>query len=133
MKKIYRIEIERKDKPGTTIGPFLASIYMKELEPVTWQWKNLLEVVCEEPHGVTPGYLIGCTTEYKMLQWSGGRWAFEELVQAGFKLVEIEIEEANVNEYPEIEQCSFHPSDIINKKQITFDDLTERVFGVIAS
>lgn len=130
--KIYRIEIDNTAGYGPPkVGPWLAEIYMKELHNVTWKWKNSLgNIWTQEPNPSIINYdsLCACSTAESMLNWCGGRFEFEGLLEAGFELLELEVETNNLNTFENISQAFFFPKDVLNKRAITRKELTRIAF-----
>lgn len=134
-RKIYRIEIDNTAGYGPSkVGPWLAGIYMNELSNVTWKWKNSLgNIWTQEPDSssINYGSLCACSTAECMLSWCGGRFEFEDLLEAGFELLELEVETSNLNTFEDISQAFFFPNDVISKRAITRKELTRIAFNNI--
>lgn len=105
---------------------------MSELEQVTWNWKRSLDgsLIAQEPEysKVDHSKVCACTSLGSFMQWLGGRFELNALIEAGFKMCEYEVDSDAVTLFSSINQAYFKTYK--TKKEIDLKYIKRELYGL---
>lgn len=99
---VYRLEIPIEiGHRIQLIGPWTAAVWRKDLESLTWRYKDTLPGPIPEPQedgisGFNSAYVCGWSTLRGFMTWSRWKDVTDGLLVAGFKLSQYEVPDKEV-------------------------------------